>query len=174
MKLQHLAEAPKAPTANDKLGILMELHKAIKKIKPVKIPKLDRALVNAAIEEAVERFNATGTGDAHDVVFPYDSDFGIAVKATSILGGHKTKGKNLAAGAKAEIFKQYLEAVQTLVDIAPTAEVYGKFVYSLIIHLWILLKEIYRTDAHKQLNDDEAFAAKVGLQGLGVKLVKPR
>jgi hypothetical protein len=174
MKLSEI-KAAKAAEPNDKLGLIMELNKSISLMKPVKIPKLDRSLLNLAIEEAVERLNASKTGNAHDVVFPYDNDFAISTKVTGLLNNHKIKNDfpGFISGIKADVLKDYFHAVEAIATIGPTAELYGRFVYNLIIHFWILLLEIHK-HAGLPSDEDQIFAAQMALKGLGVNMVNPR
>jgi hypothetical protein len=175
MKISQLiAEAPK-PQANDKIGLIVELNRVVTFTKPVKIPKLDRELLNTAVEEAVERFNASGKGNVHDVAFPYDSDFNIGTKTQNILGNYRIKDDlpGFVKNIKADVFRDYIMAVTTLDKVAAPAELYGKFVYNLIVHFWIMLGDLHRTDSSGG-SDEERFAARMVLKGLGVNIVNPR
>jgi len=174
---QFLGEGPLKPQANDPVGIVTELNRAIKFIRPQKFPKLDREMLNDAIRETVLRWNAAGTGDAHDVAIPYDTDFGISVKAQSISdviikGKHRgpTFDPKLIQNEK---FKAYIDAVLALQAVAPEAEAYGKFMYMFTIHLWSMTKALTRTDQHNSATEDEKFTLKVALKALGVKAGMP-
>lgn len=176
MKLTQISEAKPAIQANDPVGIFSELNRVVKSSRPQKFPKLDRAMLNDAIREAVIRFNKAGTGDAHDVAFPYDSDFGIATKAESVMRS-MTVGKGRGGTmdislVQNEKFKAYLDAVKVISETAAEAEAYGKLVYNLIIHIWSLMGEITRTDGHGSSDEDEKFAITTAFKALGLKVVR--
>lgn len=178
MKLQQIKEATKPGTKkidsiDDKVSLIKELNASASFMRPIKLPKLDRSMLNNAIEEAVARWNAAPKPDAHEVPFPYDSDFNIGTKVASITQAFTEKSRVLAGKTDLALIKDpkfaaYVNAVLAIKELAPEAELYGKFVYSMIISLWMLVRQLHRTDEFA-LSEDEAFVIKTVLIGLGVK-----
>ena len=174
-----VTEAPRQKgMTQDPVGVIEYMHKEYTSRRTTKIPtKLGREMCNQAVQEAVARWNAAGTGDAHDVPFPYDSDFNLSSKLGAISkvvtgGGHK--GPFDRGLIKSPVFAKYINAVQALAETSAAAEMYGKFVYGLIIDLWGWNTALTRTDKEFMPTDDERFHLEMAMKALGAKVGKTK
>jgi hypothetical protein len=133
---------------------------------------LTRDEMNAAIQEAVDRWQEAGTGDANDVKFPYDSDFKVFVTLDNLL---KRRSKDMSSEhTKLPFMKRFFELANEMHAIGAKADIYGKFVYSLIIAFWGWNYLVVNRNTVSAADQDYADQATFAFKGLGITPVRPR